>query len=254
MKKLMYMLMIVLGISLLAVGVFSLNTSARETELFMELALDLDDQDYDENTYRMRRLRGNRGPLLFIGLGESIKEDILEQATLLDIEVDQYILAITVSTYDATYEFDTVVQTIKNLSDEDLDVYLNTLKQVLIDANENIKTTLDGLKEAYMPQIQAVKDEYQDDVKTLIQNIKASDEASRQGYIDQLERIKLEIQAKVADIQEAFLVDLENEGIAIEGLYGLFIQRSHDRFEERMDMLEKRNPKLYDRIKHHFNK
>ena len=66
MKKIIYSIMIVLGISLLAVGVFSLNTSARETELFMELAMDLDDKDYDDHTYRMRGLRGNRGPLLFI--------------------------------------------------------------------------------------------------------------------------------------------------------------------------------------------
>lgn len=254
MKKIIYSIMIVLGISLLAVGVFSLNTSARETELFMELAMDLDDQDYDDHTYRMRGLRGNRGPLLFIGLGESIKEDILEQATLLEIEVDQYILAITVATYDDTFDFDTIVETIKNSSDEDLEVYLTTLNQVLIDANEDIKATLDGLKETYMPQIQAVKETYQDDVRSIIGNLRNADEASKQTYIDQLEAIKLEIQADITVIQEAFLVDLENENIAVEGLYGLFIQRTHDRFENRMDMLEKRNPQLYDRIKHHFNR
>ena len=254
MKKIIYSIMIVLGLSLFVVGVFSFNTSARETELFMELAMDLDDQDYDESTYRMIRLRGNRGPLLFIGLGESIKEDILEQATLLDIEVDQYVLAITVATYDDTYDFDIIVETIKNLSGEDLDVYLTSLNQVLIDANEDIKTTLDALKETYMPQIQAIKESYQDDVRSMIRNIKNADEASKQSYIDQLEAIKIEIQEEIAIIQEAFLVDLENENIAIEGLYGLFIQRTHDRFEDRMDMLEKRNPQLYNRIKHHFNR
>lgn len=254
MKKIFLSIMIVLGISLLAVSIFSINSSARETELFMELAMDLDEQDYDDATYRMRRLRGNRGPLLFIGLGETIKEDILEQATLLDIEVKQYILAITVATYDDAYDFDTIVTTIKNASDDNLDIYLNTLNQVLIDQNEAIKTTLDTLKDTYIPQIEAVKKAYKDDVRALIRSIRNADELTKQTYIDQLEAIKLDIQEEIKVIQEAFLVDLENENIAVEGLYGLFIQRTHDRFEQRMDLLEKRNPQLYDRIKHHFNR
>ena len=54
----------------------------------MELAMDLDDQDYDDHTYRMRGLRGNRGPLLFIGLGEFIKEDIQENFKKRFIDID----------------------------------------------------------------------------------------------------------------------------------------------------------------------
>jgi len=254
MKKIIYSLMIVIGISLFAFSIFSINSSAKETELFMELAMDIDEQDYEESTYRLRRLRGHRGPLLFIGLGETVKNEILEQAADLDIEVRAYILAKTVSTYDERYDFETVVATIKDLSGDALDGYLEELNQVLVDASEDIKTSLDQLKDTYMPQIEQIKETYQDDVRALIQEIKNADETSKQTYIDELEVLKLQIQADMSLIQEAFLEDLEEENIAVEGLYGLFIQRTQNRFEARMDMLEKRNPQLYNRIKHHFNR
>ena len=254
MKKIVYALMVVIGLSLVMVSIFSINSSARETELFMALAMDLDEQDYDESTYRMRRFKGHNGPLLFIGLGETLKEDILEQATALEIEVQAYILAKTVSTYDEGYDFETVVATIKDLSGNELDGYLEELNQVLVDASEDIKATLDLLKDTYMPQIEQIKETYQDDVRALIQEIKNADETSKQTYIDELEILKLQIQADMSLIQEAFLEDLEEENIAVEGLYGLFIQRTQNRFEARMDMLEKRNPQLYNRIKHHFNR
>ncbi len=254
MKKIVYALMVVIGLSLVTVSIFSINSSARETELFMALAMDLDEQDYDESTYRMRRFKGHNGPLLFIGLGETLKEDILEQATTLEIEVQAYILAKTVSTYDENYDFETVIATIKDLSGDELDGYLEELNQVLVDASEDIKATLDQLKDTYMPQIEQIKETYQDDVRALIQEIKNADETSKQTYIDELEVLKLQIQAEMSLIQEAFLEDLEEENIAVEGLYGLFIQRTQNRFEARMDMLEKRNPQLYNRIKHHFNR
>lgn len=255
MKKTMFILFITVGIGLLAFGFRAMDTSAQETELFMSLAMDIDDQEYEDQTYRMRRLRGQNGPLLFIGLGETIQEDILNQATLLNIEVAHYILAKTVSTYDNNYDFDTIISIIQNTSDEAiLKTYLDSLNQVLLDANEAIKASLDALKETYMPQIKAIRELYQEEVRALIRDIRSADESSKQIYIDALEAVKLEIEADVQVIQEAFLLDLANENIAVEGLYGLFIHRNQDQFQSRMDMLEKRNPQLYNRIKHHFNK
>ncbi len=139
-------------------------------------------------------------------------------------------------------------------NEEEVQTYVDTWNQVLVDVSESIKATLDALKDTYMPMVEAIRETYKDDVQTLIKNIKEADEESKQVYVEQLETLKLEIQAEMKVIQDAFLLDLEEENIALEGLYGLFIKRTQDRFEARLDMLEKRNPRLYERIKHHFNK
>ena len=112
MRKKIFLAIAVVGITLFAIGLFSLDTSARETELFLDLAMDIDEQEYDDTTYRMRRFKGHQGPLLFIGLGETLKEDILEQAALYNVTVKHYVLIKTVSTYDATYDFDEMISAI----------------------------------------------------------------------------------------------------------------------------------------------
>ena len=203
----------------------------------------------------MRRFKGHQGPLLFIGLGETLKEDILEQAALYNVTVKHYVLIKTVSTYDANYDFDEMISAITSAAnDEEVQAYVDTWNQVLVDSSEAIKATLDALKDIYMPMVQEIRETYKDDVKALIKNIKEADEDTKQQYIDQLKALKLEIQDEMKVIQDAFLLDLEEENIAVEGLYGLFINRTQDRFKARLDMLEKRNPRLYDRIKHYFNK
>ena len=255
MRKKIFLAIAVVGITLFAIGLFSLDTSARETELFLDLAMDIDEQEYDDTTYRMRRFKGHQGPLLFIGLGETLKEDILEQAALYNVTVKHYVLIKTVATYDATYDFDEMISAITSAAnDEEVQAYVDTWNQVLVDSSEAIKATLDALKDIYMPMVQEIRETYKDDVKALIKNIKEADEDTKQQYIDQLEALKLEIQDEMKVIQDAFLLDLEEENIAVEGLYGLFINRTQDRFKARLDMLEKRNPRLYDRIKHYFNK
>ncbi len=255
MRKKIFLAIAVVGITLFAIGLFSLDTSARETELFLDLAMDIDEQEYDDTTYRMRRFKGHQGPLLFIGLGETLKEDILEQAALYNVTVKHYVLIKTVSTYDATYDFDEMISAITSAAnDEEVQAYVDTWNQVLVDSSEAIKATLDALKDIYMPMVQEIRETYKDDVKALIKNIKEADEDTKQQYIDQLKALKLEIQDEMKVIQDAFLLDLEEENIAVEGLYGLFINRTQDRFKARLDMLEKRNPRLYDRIKHYFNK
>ncbi len=255
MRKKILVAIAIVGITLFTVGLLSLDTSARETELFLDLAMDIDEQEYDDSTYRMRHFKGHQGPLLFIGLGETLKEDIIEQAAFYNVTVEQYVLIKTVSTYDDTYQFDDMIALITNAVDEvEAQGYVDSWNQVLVDASESIKATLDDLKDTYMPLVEEIREAYKDDVQALIKNIKEADEASKQAYIDQLEALKLEIQAEMKVIQDAFLLDLEEENIAVEGLYGLFINRTKDRFEARLDMLEKRNPRLYDRIKHHFNR
>ena len=255
MRKKIFLAIAVVGITLFAIGLFSLDTSARETELFLDLAMDIDEQEYDDTTYRMRRFKGHQGPLLFIGLGETLKEDILEQAALYNVTVKHYVLIKTVSTYDANYDFDEMISAITSAAnDEEVQAYVDTWNQVLVDSSEAIKATLDALKDIYMPMVQEIRETYKDDIKALIKNIKEADEDTKQQYIDQLEALKLEIQDEMKVIQDAFLLDLEEENIAVEGLYGLFINRTQDRFKARLDMLEKRNPRLYDRIKHYFNK
>ena len=255
MRNKIFLAIAVVGITLFTIGLFSLDTSARETELFLDLAMDIDEQEYDDTTYRMRRFKGHQGPLLFIGLGETLKEDILEQAALYNVTVKHYVLIKTVATYDATYDFDEMISAITSAAnDEEVQAYVDTWNQVLVDSSEAIKATLDALKDIYMPMVQEIRETYKDDVKALIKNIKEADEDTKQQYIDQLEALKLEIQDEMKVIQDAFLLDLEEENIAVEGLYGLFINRTQDRFKARLDMLEKRNPRLYDRIKHHFNK
>lgn len=255
MRKKIFLAIAVVGITLFTIGLFSLDTSARETELFLDLAMDIDEQEYDDTNYRMRRFKGHQGPLLFIGLGETLKEDILEQAALYNVTVKHYVLIKTVATYDATYDFDEMISAITSAAnDEEVQAYVDTWNQVLVDSSEAIKTTLDALKDIYMPMVQEIRETYKDDVKALIKNIKEADEDTKQQYIDQLEALKLEIQDEMKVIQDAFLLDLEEENIAVEGLYGLFINRTQDRFKARLDMLEKRNPRLYDRIKHQFNK
>jgi len=255
MRKKIFLAIAVVGITLFAIGLFSLDTSARETELFLDLAMDIDEQEYDDTTYRMRRFKGHQGPLLFIGLGETLKEDILEQAALYNVTVKHYVLIKTVSTYDANYDFDEMISAITSAAnDEEVQAYVDTWNQVLVDSSEAIKATLDALKDIYMPMVQEIRETYKDDVKALIKNIKEADEDTKQQYIDQLKALKLEIQDEMKVIQDAFLLDLEEENIAVEGLYGLFINRTQDRFKARLDMLEKRNPRLYDRIKHYFNK
>ena len=255
MRKKIFLAIAVVGIRLFAIGLFSLDTSARETELFLDLAMDIDEQEYDDTTYRMRRFKGHQGPLLFIGLGETLKEDILEQAALYNVTVKHYVLIKTVSTYDATYDFDEMISAITSAAnDEEVQAYVDTWNQVLVDSSEAIKATLDALKDIYMPMVQEIRETYKDDIKALIKNIKEADEDTKQQYIDQLKALKLEIQDEMKVIQDAFLLDLEEENIAVEGLYGLFINRTQDRFKARLDMLEKRNPRLYDRIKHYFNK
>ncbi len=255
MRKKIFLVIAIVGITLFTIGLLSLDTSARETELFLDLTMDIDEQEYDDTTYRMRRFKGHQGPLLFIGLGKTLKEDIIEQASLYNVTVKQYVLIKTVATYDATYDFDEMISAITSATnEEEVQAYVDTWNQVLVDASEEIKATLDALKDTYMPMVEEIRETYKGDVKALIKNIKEADEDTKQVYVDQLEALKLEIQAEMKVIQDAFLLDLEEENIALEGLYGLFIKRTQDRFEARLDMLEKRNPRLYERIKHHFNK
>ncbi|MGB0175197.1 MAG: hypothetical protein ACPF9F_02690 [Acholeplasmataceae bacterium] len=254
MKKIIWGLLFVLGISFLAFGLIRFNSSAAEAELYMDLLLDVDDQDY-KTPFGVDRHGGYRQPLAFISLGETIKEDILEKAALYGIEPARYVLAITVATYSDAYDFETVIQTIQDADEVTLKAYVNELNAFLDDNAEAIKATLDEIKETYAPQIQAIRETYMDDIKTLIDAIKnTTDEIELAVLNEDLEALKAEIASEVAVIQAAFVQDLEDNNIAIEGLYGMFMRQMENRFDMKMAMLERRFPRLYQRVKNHFNK
>ncbi len=41
--------------------------------MFLDLTMDIDEQEYDDTTYRMRRLKGHQGPIIYWIGGENIK-------------------------------------------------------------------------------------------------------------------------------------------------------------------------------------
>lgn len=254
MKKIVWGTLFVLGIASLAIGVMRFDTSAQEAELFVDVLLDIDDQDY-ELDYGERKYGGYRQPLAFISLGQAVKEDVLEKAELYGIEPAHYVLAITVSTYDESYDLMTVIETIQQADEDALILYLDELKAALEANAEAIKASLDGIKETYQLELQAIKESYVDEVKELIEVIKSTtDENELSRLHSELEALKEQIQAEVGVIRDAFVQSLEEEGIAIEGLYGMFMRQMEDRFEQRMIHFEKRFPRLYQRIKNHFTK
>ena len=253
MKKVIWGLLFVLGMALLVVGITRFDASATEAEMYMDLILDVDDQEY-ETPFGASKYGGYRRPLAFVSLGAQVKEDILENADLYGIEPAHYVLAKTVSTYLEDYDFDTVIQTIQNADDDTLSDYIDQLKAVLEEHAEAIKTTLDTIRETYQPQIQDVKESYMDQVKTLMREIRqTSDEAELQALNEELETLKAVIQAEVEVIQAALVEELEDNNIAIEGLYGMFMRQAENRFESRMAMFERRFPRVYRRVKNHFN-
>lgn len=254
-KKYIWVTLLILSIGLVAFSVTRFDTSAAEAELYMDVLLDIDDQEY-ENIYR--RPHGGmsyRQPLAFIGLGEEVKASVLEQAALYGVEPSEYVLAITVSTYSEAYDFDTVIETIQNADEATLVTYLDELKAFLESNADAIKETLDGIRESIQPQLEAIRETYMDEVKDLLSSIKnADDEATRLALTEELDRLKEDIQAEVAIVKLALTEALEENNIAIEGLYGLFMMQQENPFEARMAMFEKRFPRLYNRIKEHFNK
>jgi hypothetical protein len=253
MKKVIWGLLFILGMSFLVIGITRFDSSAAEAEMYMDLLLDVDDQEY-QTPYSAATYGGYRQPLAFISLGTQVKEDILEKASFYGVEPANYVLAVTVSTYSEDYDFETVIQTIQDADEASLTTYLNELRAVLEENAEAIKTTLDEIKETHQTQIQDVKDTYIDQVKTLIREIRRmSDEAELEALNEELEALKAVIRAEVDVIQAAFVQELEDNNIAIEGLYGLFMRQVEDRFETRMAMFERRFPRLYRRVKNHFN-
>jgi hypothetical protein len=252
-KKVIWGLLFILGLSFLAIGITRFDSTAAEAELYMELLLDVDDQDY-ETPFGVAKYGGYRQPLAFISLGAQIKEDILEKATFYGIEPKDYVLAITVATYRDDYDFDTVIQTIQDLDDDALITYLDELKSVLEANAEAIKETLDGIRESYEPQIEAIKETYIDQVQSLIRDIRSTDDDDLLATLnEELEALKATILSEVEVIQAELVQELEDNDIAIEGLYGMFMRQMEDRFEARMVLFERRFPRLYQRIKNHFN-
>jgi hypothetical protein len=193
----------------------------------------------------------HRQPLLFFKVSEEIKEDILEKAFALGIDPSLYILAVSLSTYDETYEMDVIVESLKTLEGEALDTYIETLKDAMASHSEAIKETLDTLKDSFRPRIQDIRLAYKDELRTLITDIKNASEEDKEALLLELETLRAMIVAEVEVLRAEYLEALKNENIAIEGLYGMFIQHTRGRMES-VRQFEQRFPKLYDRMKGHM--
>lgn len=250
MKKTIWIIALLLGIGLTVFGLQSTRVNASETEMYLDVITDTFDEPYAE-TYRMHRFRGHRQPLLFAKVGEQVKEDILEQSTLLGIDPSLYVLAVSLSTYDALYEMDAIVESLKSLEGEALETYVNTLKEAMTSHSEAIKATLDTLKDTFMPQIQDIRNSYKDEVRALITDLRNASEDDKDALLLELEALKATIESEIEIVRVAYLNALEEENIAIEGLYGMFIKNIRGRLES-VRQFEQRFPRLYDRMKGHM--
>lgn len=253
MKKMIWMFVAVIGLGLVFVGVTRFDTSAREAELYLDVALDLEEEEFEDNYLSYRRFGGRKTVLRFISNHSDVRENIIDQAALYEIEPAHYVLAVTVSTYSDQYDLEVVIETIQNLEGVALDDYIKELNDFIIDNGEAMKATIDTIKDIYQPQIQAIKVTYMDDVKALIVDIKAATtDEDIEALSLELEALKETIQAEVSVIREAYEQALLDEGIALEGLYGMFAKQANSTFQTRMARFETRFPRLYNRVKNHF--
>jgi hypothetical protein len=251
MKKIFWITLFVLGLGLTVLGITSLDTSAKEADMYLDVLIDAEESTFSMD-YMGESHRGHR-PLLFMGLGETIKQSIEDNASLLGVDVEYYVLAKTLSLYDTSYDFDTMITQFKTLEGDSLEQYVSDLKAVLLTFGEDIKTTLEALRVTYQDEIKTIKDTYKDDIRSLFRSLKNATEEERIAILEAIDEIKLEIQSLLSDIQSRYLADLEEANIAVEGLYFMFAQRM-EQIENRLDQFEHRFPRLYDRIRGHFNR
>lgn len=250
MKKTIWIIALLLGITLSIFGLQSTRINASETEMYLDVITDTFEEPYAE-TYRMHTHRGHTQPLLFFKIGEQVKEDILAESLLLGIDPALYVLAVSLSTYDPLYVKSEIVESFKTLEGEALETYINTLKEAMASHSEAIKETLDTLKDSFRPRIQDIRLAYKDELRTLITDIKNASEEDKEALLLELETLRAIIVAEVEVVRAEYLEALKNENIAIEGLYGMFIQHTRGRMES-VRQFEQRFPKLYDRMKGHM--
>jgi hypothetical protein len=250
MKKTLWIIALLLGLGLTFMGLQSTRVNASETEMYLDVITDTFEESYEES-YQMHMHGRHRQPLLFFKVSEEIKEDILEKALELGIDPSLYILAVSLSTYDETYEMDVIVESLKTLEGEALDTYIETLKDAMLTHSEAIKETLDTLKDTFKPRIQAIRNAYRSEVRALITDIKNASEVTKDALLLELETLRATIEAEIDVVRMEYLNALEEENIAIEGLYGMFIKHTRGRIES-VRQFEQRFPKLYDRMKGHM--
>jgi hypothetical protein len=252
MKKIIWITLFLTGISLTIFGVTTLDTSAREAEMYLDVIIDSEETTYVTN-FHSESHRRLRPPLVFKGLMDSMKTSIEERALALDVEVNHYVLAKTLSMYDITYDFDTMILELTSREGDALIDYENQLQLDLEVHLDDIKLTLDTLREKYQLEVKAVREIYKEDIRSLFKSLKQASEEEKESLLLTLDALKVEIQDAMNAMQLSFISDLEEEQIAIEGLYFLFIERIENT-QHRLAQFERRFPKAFDKVKHHFNR
>jgi hypothetical protein len=236
MKKSIWMSLLILGFVLVGIGLSNVTSFASQTELYLEVTMDLEDAYspwIDNNAMK---------PIAFNEDGQTIREEIIEKALELGVTPQVYVLAVTVSTYDVSYDFEELI----TFTEEALMTIFETFKDQLI-------LDIETIKSMYQEDIQAIKLTYQDDIRSIIRQLRFADEADKTALLEELEVIKLAIQSQTDDIKALLYQDLEDAGIALEGYYGLMIQNIHNLREARIQQFEQRFPRLYGKMQQHFN-
>jgi hypothetical protein len=252
MKKIFWITALILGIGTTIFGAISLDTSAKEADMYLEVLLDDVEAPY-ASSFGQHSMRRFNPPMLFRGLADSLQETIEAEALLLGVDVEHYVIAKTLSTYDSNYVFDDIILQLNTLVDDALESYVVELKDVLFSYSDDIKETLDTVRQTYQEEIKTVKETYKDDLRTLFRSLRNASETEKVDILASIEAIKEDILIAIESIQSSFLLDLEANKIAVEGLYFIFVQRMES-MEERVDRFEHRFPRLYDHVKSHFNR
>ena len=68
------------------------------------------DNIYDEETFPRVRNRRFGKPILFLKIGQTIKEKIVMKAEELGIEPNEYVLSVTISTYYELYDYEEMIE------------------------------------------------------------------------------------------------------------------------------------------------
>lgn len=252
MKKIFWMTALLLGIGITVFGALSLDSSAKEADMYLEVLLDEVETPYAPS-FGHNSMRKFNPPMLFRGLAESLQETIEAEALLLGVDVEHYVIAKTLSTYDSNYIFDDIILQLNTLEDDALESYVVELKEVLFSYSDDIKETLDTIRQTYQEEMKTIKDTYKDELRTLFRSLRNANETEKIDILASIEVIKEDILVALESIQSSFLLDLETNNIAVEGLYFIFVQRMES-MEARLDRFEHRFPRLYDHVKNHFNR
>ena len=251
MKKIIWILVVFAGLSLIFFGVSRIDSSAREAEAFLDIVMNVDEDNiYDEETFPRVRNRRFGKPILFLKIGQTIKEKIVMKAEELGIEPNEYVLSVTISTYSELYDYEEMIDNFSNLNEEEKENYINELKAFLVENSEILREKLDEIKNEIYPLLNEIRENFKGRIRSIFRDLKAtSDETEINNLKEELRQIKEEIEFELSKVEETFLVRLEEEKIAVEGLYGYFIHKNEDVIKDRLSLFEKRFPRIYKRVK-----